>query len=123
MNNILEVLTNQVGFLIALVIGVIARTIGGAMKHKQDFNWKKLIDGAIDFTMILSVIVLVIVGINMYEPLYLKYGEEVETLKTAILFIVYGNAIVYAYQYFNVKDEDMQEAKKYIDTQNYGEEK
>lgn len=121
MNNILEVLNNQVGFLIALVIGVIARTIGGAMKHKQDFNWKKLIDGAIDFTMILSVIVLVIIGINMYEPLFLKYGEEVETLKTAILFIVYGNAIVYAYQYFNVKDEDMQEAKKYIDTQNYGE--
>lgn len=123
MNNILEVLNNQVGFLIALVIGVIARTIGGGMKHKKDFDWKKLLDGAIDFTMILSVIVLVIIGINMYEPLYLKYGEEVEQLKTAILFIVYGNAIVYAYQYFNVKDEDIQEAKKYIDTQNYGEEK
>ena len=123
MNNILDVLNNQIPFIISLVIGVIAHTTGGGIKHKKDFDWKKLLDGALDFTMILATILLVIIGIYCYEPLIKKFAEEMETLKVAIVFIVYTKSIMLIREYWNVKDEDMNEAKKYIDTQNYGEEK
>ncbi|MBQ0113735.1 MAG: hypothetical protein KBT03_11455 [Bacteroidales bacterium] len=122
MNNILDVLNNQLPFVYALVIGVVAHTLGGGIKHKKDFNWKKLLDGTIDLTMILATILLVIVGIYCYEPLIKKFAEEMETLKVAICIGVYAKSIILVKEYFDVKDEDMKEAEKYIDTRNYGEE-
>ena len=48
--------------------------------------------------------------------------DEIENLKIAIVIIVYTKSILLIREYWNVKDEDMEDAKKYIDTRNYGEE-
>lgn len=114
MKDILIVLENQLPFIYALVIGVIAHTIGGGIKHKQDFDWKKLLSGAIDFALILATILLVIVGIYCYDPLIKKFAEEMETLKVAIVFIVYTKSMMLIREYWNVKDEDMKQASEYV---------
>lgn len=118
MKDILIVLENQVPFIIALVIGVIGHTWAGATKHKADFDKKKMLDGAFKFTSILAVILLVIIGINVYQPLYIKFAEEMETLQEVIVIGVYAKVIILVKEYFDVKDEDI---KNYLDTRNYGE--
>lgn len=115
MKDILIVLENQVPFIIALCIGVIAHTVAGGVKHRNDFDLKKLLNGGINFAMKLVSILLIIVGIYCYEPLIKKFADEMETLKIAIVFLVYGKSILLIKEHWEVKDEDMEEAKKYND--------
>lgn len=102
----MEILKEQLGFILALVIGVIAHTIAGAIKHKSDFDWKKLLSGAFDFTMILLVILMVVVGTKLYEPLA-QFEQEIETLKEVIVIGVYAKVIMLIKDYWNIKDEDV----------------
>lgn len=113
MNNILDVLLNQVGFTFALIFGVVAHTAAGAIKHRNDYSKDKMIDGAIKYSLILATILLTIIGINCYKPLFAKFGEEIETLKTAISIVLYGKTYILLKEAADVKDEDMEEAKKY----------
>lgn len=105
---ILDVLKNQTPFLISLVIGVVAHTIGGAMKHEKikDFDWNALLKGAIKFGGIILVIELVMIGINVYEPLYTKFAEEMKMLEELIVLGVYAKVIVLIKEYFDVKEQD-----------------
>lgn len=113
MNNILQILLNQVGFIIATIVGVIAHTLAGAIKHRNNYSKDKMMEGAKKYALILSTIVLTIIGINCYEPLFLKFGEDIETLKTAILLVLYGKVFILLKEATDVKDEDMEESKKY----------
>ncbi|MBQ0112130.1 MAG: hypothetical protein KBT03_03280 [Bacteroidales bacterium] len=115
MNNILDILVKQLPFICALVLGTIGRTIAGGVKHTEDFDWKKLLKGALKFSMILISILFGIVGIYSYEPLIAKFGNEVETLKIAICIVVFAEIIRLVREHYNVKDEDMKEAEKYND--------
>lgn len=103
----IDILKAQLGFIFALVIGVIAHTIAGAIKHKADFNWKKLLSGAFDFTMILLVILMVVVGIKLYEPLA-QFEQEIETLKEMIVIGVYAKVVLLIKDYWKIKEEDIQ---------------
>lgn len=110
---ILDVLKNQAPFIISLVIGVVAHTIGGAMKHKKlsDFDWKALLDGAIKFGGILLVIELMMVGINIYEPLFIKFAEETKMLEEAIVIGTYAKVIMLVKDYFEIKETDIEGGK------------
>ena len=119
MKDILIVLKEQIPFIVALIIGVICHTLAGAVKHNQDFEFRKMLLGALKFAGILATIILIIVGINIYEPLTIKFSKEIEVLQEVIVVGVYAKVIGLIKDYFSIKDEDIQ---KYIDTRNYGEE-
>lgn len=106
--SIIEVLKNQLPFIIALVIGVIAHTVCGAIKHAKlsDFNFKALLIGALKFSGILFCIELIMVGINQYEPLFTKFAEEMKVLEEMIVIGVYTKAIALVKDYFDIKEEE-----------------
>lgn len=107
---ILEVLKNQLPFIEALLIGVFAHTICGALKHEKlaDFDWKALLKGALKFFSILFCIELVMVGINLYEPLFVKYAEEMKVMEEMIVIGVYAKVIICIKEYFEIKEEDVE---------------
>lgn len=117
MENIIEVLNNQVPFLIALTICVICNTLGGAIKHTKlsDFNWKELLVGALRFIGIVVIILLMTIAIEIYEPLYTKIASEFEAIKIAIVVALGVKVCAVVKEYYSISDEDIQEVSKVVD--------
>lgn len=107
-------------FVISLILGVIAHTFIGAIKHRKakDFNWKELFDGGINFSLYIFGVILIFCGLNYFEPLQTKFSNEFMVLMEYIVYRVYKKDYELIKEYGNIKDEDI---KEYIDTRNYGE--
>lgn len=114
METILELLKAQVPFLIALTICVFCNTLCGAFKHEKlsDFNWKELLIGFIRFIGITLVILLMVIAIQIYEPLYNVVSEDFETLKKAIVIAYALKVISQIKEYYSITDDDLKKVKE-----------
>lgn len=51
------------------------------------------------------------IGINIYEPLFTKFAEEMRMLEEMIVIGVYAKVIVLIKDYFEIKEESFDGAK------------
>lgn len=105
---ILEILKAELPFIIALTLCVVANTIVGAIKHeKQDeFDWKQLLVGAVRYLVVVLAICMLVVALNIYEPLAIKFETELKALEQLITIAAFAKVIIQIKDYFGVKDTE-----------------
>lgn len=111
----IEILLAQLPFLGALTLCVFANSLCGAIKHTKlsDFNWKELLAGTLKYMIMMIVMVSLVVAANIYDPLYLKFAAEIETVKIAIAIAAFAKVVLQVKEYFELTDEDIKAARDY----------
>lgn len=120
LNEALKVLEAQLPFIISLTLCILANTFAGAIKHTKmsDFNFKAMIVGALKYIAIIIVILDLVVALNLYQPLYDKFAEDLDTLQVAIVIGAFAKVVIQIKEYFGVTEEDIVAVKNDIDNQN-----
>lgn len=111
---IIEVLKAEMPFVIALTLCVVANTIVGAIMYekKEQFDWKKLLLGAARYLVVIAAICMLVVALNVYEPLAVKFAAELKALEQVIAIAAFAKVIVQIKEYFDVKEVEVIESKK-----------
>lgn len=103
----------ELPFILALTLCVIANTLIGGIKHTklEDFDFKALLQGAIKYLVMIIAICLLVISMNVYEPLYTRFLDELNILKQAIVILAFSKVILQIKDYFNITDEDILQAQ------------
>jgi len=114
---IIEVLKAELPFIIALTLCVVANTIVGAIKYEkmEEFDWKKLLLGTVRYLVVVLAICMLVVALNVYEPLAVKFAAELKALEQVIAIAAFAKVIIQIKDYFGVKDAEVQEVKNDVD--------
>lgn len=113
-----EILEQQLPFLYALTLCVFANSLCGAVKHGKikDFDWKELLKGTSKYLLMMVCIMCLVLAANIYEPLYIKFAQEIETIKVAIAIAAFAKVIIQIKEYFEITDEDIKAAQTTFNT-------
>lgn len=116
-------ITQELPFILALTLCVIANTLIGGIKHTklEDFDFKALLQGAIKYLVMIIAICLLVISMGIYEPLALRFKDELELVKQAIVIIAFSKVVLQIKDYFNITDEDIEKAKISVSSEDFKE--
>lgn len=116
LNNLKEALINLLPFIFSIIVLVIANSVGGIIKNSSEFNWGKLFKGILKWLGILLMVACMLIAITLYEPLSVKYANELEVLEEALVFAYFVKVCVLVYEITQVKkSETLEEVEESSD--------
>lgn len=112
LNNLKEALINLLPFIFAIIVLVIANSVGGIIKNSSNFSWKELFKGILKWLGVLLMVACMLVAITLYEPVSVKYATELEVLEEALVCAYFVKVCVLVYEITQVKKSSTLETEE-----------